>query len=74
MKQEGEFPLGNVPMWVEDGLKLVQSNAILRMLAIRTGYYHDDPLICWSIDSLMDYIEDITPKKQKYMVPIISGQ
>ena len=73
MKSAGELPLGSVPMWVEDGEKTVQSNSILRMLAIRTGYYHEDPLICWNIDSLMDYYEDMVPKKQKYLGPVLQG-
>ena len=38
---------------------MCQSSAILRMLAIRTGYYSDDPMTCWAIDSLVDFAEDM---------------
>ena len=67
MKAAGEFPLGSVPIWVEDGFKLTQSNAILRTLAIRLGYYCEDPLIAWNIDSLMDFMNDVMGKKVPYM-------
>lgn len=73
MKASGELPLGSLPMWVEDGFKTVQSNAILRSLAIRLGYYHEDPIITWNIDSLLDYMEDMQGKKQTYMSPILGG-
>ena len=39
MKAAEHFPLGCVPIWEEDGFKMVQSSAILRMLGIRLGYY-----------------------------------
>lgn len=73
MKAAGEFPLGSVPIWVEDGFKLTQSNAILRTLAIRLGYYCEDPLIAWNIDSLLDYINDMTAKKALYVGVILQG-
>ena len=53
-KASGE--LSSLPAWIEDGFTTTQSNAILRSLAIRLGYYHEDPMITWNIDSLMDYI------------------
>ena len=48
-----------MPVWEEDGFKLAQSSAIMRMLGIRHGYYSDDPLTCWAIDSLVDFMEDL---------------
>ncbi len=33
-----------MPVWEEDGYKMVQSNSILRMLGIRYGYYTTDPI------------------------------
>ena len=74
MKAAGEFPLGSAPIWIEDGFKTCQSNAVLRSLAIRLGYYHEDPMICWNIDSLMDFMEDMQSKKSAYMSPILGGQ
>ena len=37
------------------------------MLAIRLGYYSFDYNICWAIDSLMDFNEDIYPKFISYI-------
>ena len=47
-----------MPVYIEDGFKMCQSSAILRMLGIRHGYYSDDYLTCWRIDSLVDFMED----------------
>jgi len=47
LKASGFFPLGSMPVWEEDGFKMCQSSAIIRMLGIRLGYYHDDPMTCW---------------------------
>ena len=74
LKPTGVFPLGSMPVWEEDGFKTVQSNAILRMLAIRLGYYPEDPILAWNCDSLMDFMEDMQGKKQGYMSPILGGQ
>ena len=41
------LPFGSMPVWEEDGFKMCQSSAILRMLGIRHGYYSEDPMICW---------------------------
>jgi glutathione S-transferase len=46
-KAAGFFPLGGMPVWEEDGMVMPQSNAILRMLAIRLGYYSEDPMTCY---------------------------
>ena len=58
LKQSGFLPLGSMPVWEEDGFKMCQSSAILRMLGIRHGYYSDDPMTCWAIDSIVDFMED----------------
>ena len=57
-----QSPLGAVPVWEEDGFKMPQSSAILRMLGIRYGYYTDDPNTAWAIDSLVDFAESNQPK------------
>lgn len=66
-KAAGEFPLGQAPVWVEDGFTTCQTNAILRSLAIRLGYYSEDPIIAWNIDSIMDYVDDMQGIKAKYL-------
>merc|ERR1712172_94182 len=67
-KAQGYFPLGSMPIWEEDGFKMCQSSAILRMMAIRTGYYSDDPMTCWAIDSLVDFAEDMRESTATYTI------
>ena len=62
-----------MPIWEEDGIVSVQSNAILRFLAIRLGYYTTDPQIAWNIDSVMDYSEDMYGKFAGFMAPLFFG-
>ena len=70
MKAAGFFPLGGLPDWEEDGTVMPQSNAILRMLAIRLGYYSEDPMTCWQIDSMMDFCEDLFGKFATFYAPM----
>ena len=72
-RESGRFPLGSVPIWEEDGDVYVQSNAILRFLAIRLGYYTSDAQIAWNIDSIMDYSEDMYGKFASFIYPFIFG-
>ena len=46
-KATGEFPMGSMPVWKEDGETYFQGGAILRMLGIRTGMYSKDPATAW---------------------------
>ena len=62
-----------MPIWVEDGFKMAQSSAILRMLGVRHGYYSDDPLTCWKIDSLVDFMEDHQAPHAKLYLPFFGG-
>ena len=73
MKAGGELPLGSAPIWEEDGFTMCQSNAILRMIGIRCGYYHTDPMICWAIDSMLDFHEGHTNGWQSFWAPILGG-
>ena len=61
MKEEGLLEFGQLPVlvWPEDGAYLTQSNAILRALGIRFGYYPTDPMERWQVDSTLDAIADI---------------
>ena len=70
-KESGRFPLGSMPVWEEDGVISCQSNAILRFLAIRLGYYTSDAQIAWNIDSILDYTEDLYGKFVGFMAPLI---
>ena len=46
-KGTGEFPMGSMPVWKEDGMTYFQGSTILRMLGMRTGMYSADPAIAW---------------------------
>ena len=73
LKQQGFLPLGTMPVWVEDGFKMVQSSAILRMLGVRHGYYSDDPMTAWKIDSLVDFMEDKQGPHAALYLPLFGG-
>ena len=73
MKKAGSLPLGALPMWEEDGFTQVQSSSILRQLGLRLGYYHADPMVCWSIDSIIDFVEDLQTKFAEYILPVMEG-
>ena len=44
------------------------------MLGIRLGYYSEDPMTIWAIDSIVDFIEDIVPKHAEFIFPAVQGQ
>ena len=73
LKAQGFLPLGTMPVWVEDGFKMVQSSAILRMLGVRHGYYADDPMTAWKIDSLVDFMEDKQGPHAALYLPLFGG-
>ena len=68
------LPLGSMPIWTEDGFVVTQNNAILRMLGIRHGYYSEDPMTCWAIDSMVDFIEGEFNNCGKWLGPATQGQ
>ena len=61
-KAAGEFPVGQVPIWSENGKTYNQSCAILRMLGQRHGYYSSEPERMWLIDSCVDQANDFLSK------------
>lgn len=63
-----------LPVWDEDGFKMCQSSAILRMLGIRLGYYSEAPMTIYAIDSMIDFVEDHQVKFTKYIIPVTQGQ
>ena len=52
------FPLGSMPVVTLDGNRLYQSKAAARAVAIKFGYYSDDPEIMWQIDSILDFNQE----------------
>ena len=64
--------MGGWPIWIEDDYIMYQSNAILRMLAIRLGYYTTDPDVAYSIDSICDFIEDVVDIYFEYPLPKVA--
>ncbi len=59
-KATGKFEFGQLPAIEENGKVYSQSNAILRYLGIRYGYYPvKDSELAWRIDSILDSLEDI---------------
>ena len=43
------------------------------MLGVRLGYYSEDPLTCWAIDSIVEYIEDMQGKFSPYIRTGLQG-
>ena len=74
MNESGKALMGFLPQWEEDGFTMCQGNSIMRMLAIRFGYYSEDPDTCYNIDSLMDFHEDILGKFGGYIFPAVMGK
>ena len=58
LKAEGFFPAGQVPIIIEGGVKLNQSNAMLRYFGSQHGLYGDTPIerywCDWAIDTFND--------------------
>ena len=55
-KEDSErFPLGSMPVIVLDGMRLYQSKAAGRAVAIKFGYYSSDTDTIWAIDSILDF-------------------
>ena len=74
IKESGYSPMGGMPLWDEDGFVVCQSNAVLRALGIRHGYYTENADIAYAIDSLCDFHEDIVGMFVQYlMAKVMSG-
>ena len=63
MKESGELPGGQVPVWIENGRILNQSGAISVMLAKRYGYYPADPWESYNDDWALDNFNDVFVKE-----------
>ena len=60
LKTSGLFEFGQMPMVEVDGLKLVQSAAILRYLGVKLGYVPSDALQHYQMDSVIALKDDFT--------------
>ena len=60
MKESGELPAGQVPLYIEkSGRSINQANAILRFLGRHHGFYFGDDtdesfLVDWSLEASLD--------------------
>ena len=60
---KASMPNGQMPaLEMKDGTRLGQSNAIVRMLGCKYGYYPEDPLQAFKCDELCDTYLDIIGK------------
>ena len=73
LKESGYSPMGGMPLWDQDGFVMCQSNAILRRVGIEHGYYTEDAMMAFAIDSLCDLQEDIIGWFIQYIFPMLSG-
>ena len=64
-KAAGEFPNGQVPVWVQDGTYYNESLAILRFLGAQYGYYPEDIFTAHDADAVVDYANDFIGKLYK---------
>lgn len=58
MKAEGKLEFGQLPVIEHDGKFYAQSAAILRFFGRKNGYYPEDPVLAYRIDSTLDAISD----------------
>eukprot|EP00026_Physarum_polycephalum_P010827 Phypoly_transcript_11008.p1 GENE.Phypoly_transcript_11008~~Phypoly_transcript_11008.p1 ORF type:complete len:275 (+),score=39.82 Phypoly_transcript_11008:36-827(+) len=67
LKASGVLDYGQVPLWEEDGLQLVQSFAIIRHLARKYGYNGKNEIEEAKIDSIAEGCKDFTAAIRKVM-------
>lgn len=58
-KAAGEFPFGSVPVLDVDGVRVCESNAILRFVGKQAGLYPNDAVQALRVDEILDLMEDI---------------
>jgi glutathione S-transferase len=58
-KAELNLEFGQVPAVELDGKLYTQTSAIIRALGKLHGYYPEDPLTAWKVDSLCDSFDDL---------------
>ena len=58
-KESGNLEFGQLPVVEIDGKFHSQSGAILRLVGSKYGYYPQDALTAYRIDSILDFINDL---------------
>ncbi len=61
-KAAGEFPNGQVPVWVQNGKYYNESSAILRFLGKQHGFYPEDAELAYITDNAVDFASDFVGK------------
>lgn len=51
-----DFPSGGLPCWEEDGMRMNETNALMRYLSKTKGYHPKDPEQAWDVDATFDMI------------------
>jgi glutathione S-transferase len=67
-KHSGKFEFEQLPDLELDGHTYAQSQSILRLLGKKYGYYPEDALTGWKVDSILDANADITSASYKYLL------
>ena len=58
VKASGRFPFGSMPELEMNGVKINQSKAAARALAINYGYYSTNPETMHAIDAILDFSQE----------------
>lgn len=61
-KAELNAEFGQVPLLELDGKQYGQTGSILRLLGKQHGYYSEDPITAWKIDTIYDSYNDLAPE------------
>mmetsp|Transcript_23863 Transcript_23863/g.18215 ORF Transcript_23863/g.18215 Transcript_23863/m.18215 type:complete len:210 (-) Transcript_23863:77-706(-) len=58
MAAEGQLEFDKVPAIEKDGKFYCETKAMLRFMGKKHGYYPEDPMAAWRVDSIMDALDD----------------
>jgi glutathione S-transferase len=61
-KAAGEFPNGQLPVWIHNGKYYNESSAILRYLGKLHGAYPEDAELAYITDNAVDFANDFVGK------------
>ncbi|WP_437932500.1 glutathione S-transferase [Sorangium sp. So ce291] len=85
LKASGKLAFGKLPLWEEPGgARVVQSGAILRHIARKTGLHGRDALEAAACDEIIDAVEEVVdraraimdaePAKLAELLPLVIGE
>ena len=66
-KATGNFEFGQLPAIEKDGVFYSQSFSLLRFIGKKHGFYPEDPLAAWKVDSALDSLNDLSPKVYAFL-------